>query len=150
MFLGLSVVGHAQMKVWDVFTSMPDTLCPFVDLQNRVCMVRIAGCDTVPNRLDGVSYLIDQTKYSLRVQIADGVEYGLLLHNDTITFIQTVCAPVCASIVKQYDSEWHYLQTITPPLKGVFVEAMLQDSAIIYKDNTPELLDEDEKKAYQR
>ncbi len=153
VLMGLSISVSAQVSVKDAFHMIPDTLCPFLDKQQRLYMIMKAEfgeLDTIENRLDGKSTIIELTQQTLRVQIADGVEYGFMVQNDTITFVQTMCAPVCASIVKQYDSEWLYLQTMTPPLKGIFVEAVLQDSAIVYKDNTPELLDEDEKKEYQR
>ncbi len=153
VLMGLSIGVSAQVSVKDAFHMIPDMLCPFLDKQQRFYMIMKAEfgeLDTIDNRLNGKSTIISLTPQTLRVQIADGVEYGFMVQNDTITFVQTVCAPVCASIVKQYDREWHYLQTITAPIQGVFVEAMLQDTTIVYKDNTPELLDEDEKKAYQR
>ncbi len=151
MLLGCSVVGNAQLTVRDAFVSMPDTLCPFLDVQQRAYLLNVAPIgDTIPNRFDGQTVLKERTERTVGLQVADGVEYTIFLQNDTITFIQTACAPVCASVVKQYDAAWHYLQTITPSIQGIFVEAMLQDGTIVYKDNTPELLDEDEKKAYQR
>ncbi len=151
--MGLSIGVSAQVSVKDAFHTIPDTLCPFLDEQQRLYMVMKAEfgeLDTIDNRLNGKSTIIALTPQTLRVQIADGVEYGFMVQNDTITFVQTMCAPVCASIVKQYDSEWLYLQTKTHQQKGIFVEALLQDSAIVYKENTPELLDEDEKIEYQR
>ncbi len=151
MLLGCSVVGSAQLTVRDAFVSMPDTLCPFLDVQQRAYLLNVAPIgDTIPNRFDGRSVLKERTEQNIGLQVAEGVEYTLFVQNDTITFIQTACAPICASVVKQYDGEWRYVQTVRPSIQGVFVEAMLQDSAIVYKDNTPELLDEDERKAYQR
>ncbi len=153
LFLGswlLALGSFAQINVHEAFIAMPDTLCPFLDVQQRAFLANVASVsDTIPNRLNGKSAVIERTEQALRVHIADGVEYSLLVQNDTINFIQTVCAPVCASIVKQYTSDWQYLQTVAPTIQGVFVEAKLQDGTIIYQDNTPELLDEDEKKDYK-
>lgn len=144
-------MGQAQLTVRDAFVSMPDTLCPFLDVQQRVYLLNIALVgDTIPNRFDGQSVLKERKEHTLCLEIADGVEYTIFVQNDTIMLIQTACAPICASVVKQYDGGWHYLRTVSPSTQGVFVEAVLTDGVVVYKDNTSELLDEDEKKAYQR
>ncbi len=154
LFLGswlLALSAFAQTNVRDAFIVMPDTLCPFFDTQQRAYMVnRALVGDTIANRLNGKSVITEQTDSTLRIHIAEGVEYTLRMHTDTITFIQTVCAPVCASIVKQYKADWTYLHTVPAPIQGIFVEATLQGGSIVYHDNTPELLDDNEKKEYKQ
>ncbi len=151
LLISVSCIAQAQIRVQEAFLTMPDTLCPFLEKQQRYYLLTSAQeekYDTVVNQFNGKSTLIQQTANTLRIHIADGIEYDLLTQHDTITFIQTACAPICSSIVKQYTADWQYIRTITLPLPGTFVEAQLQDGKIIYHDNTPALLDENEKKEY--
>ncbi len=151
LLLGVSFIGNAKISLHDAFISMPDTLCPFLEIQQRSFLANVSSLsDTIPNRLNGETAVIERTEQMLRVFITEGVEYDLLLQNDTIIFIQTVCAPICSSVVKQYDSNWNYLNTVVPTIQGTFVEAKWQNGTIVYQDNTPELLDEEEKKEYKR
>ncbi len=156
LFLGfglLALGSSAQINVRDAFLTMPDTLCPFLDKVQRYYLLTAAAegtLDTVQNRFNGESSIIELQPNVLRVHIAEGVEYDLLIQTDTITLIQTVCAPICASVVKQYDSLWQYLRTIHPSITGMLIEAELRGEDIVYKDNTPDLLDEDEKQEYKQ
>ncbi len=151
IFVCLSLNMIAQIRVQDALLTMPDTLCPYLTVAQRGYLLQLSKTnerDTVINNFGGKSTLVDITNNTLQLHIAEGITYTLLTANDTITFIQTACAPICSSIVQQYTSDWKYIQTITPSIKGVFVEAIVEDGVIRYADNTPDLLDEDEKREY--
>ena len=58
-----------------------------------------------------------------------------LVGSDSIIVIQTVCAPICSSCVRVYNKEWHYLGTMTAPIKTIFPEAYIEDGKLHWRDN---------------
>lgn len=73
----------------------------------------------------------------------------LILTADSIYVIETACAPICSSVVRLINSKGNMLQTLPCPFPhAVFPEAYFEGKEIKWRDNTPELLDEDEKKIY--
>lgn len=79
-------------------------------------------------------------------------------YQDSILVVQTVCAPICSSIARVYDKDGHVLREIPSPYPhAVFPEAELiypdNDSTstpdILWRDNTPLMLDDIEKKQEQ-
>lgn len=73
----------------------------------------------------------------------------LKLSTDSIYVIETACAPICSSVVRLINSKGNVLQTLPCPFPhAVFPEAYFEGKEIKWRDNTPELLDEDEKKIY--
>lgn len=67
-----------------------------------------------------------------------------LVTGDSIIVIHTVCAPVCSSCARVYNKEWHLIGTITPPFRSPFPEAYIEDGRPLWRDNYPQLKDEDE------
>ena len=51
--------------------------------------------------------------------------------------IQTVCAPVCSSIVYMYDADGSRIRTVLPPSHLTFAEAYMEGDSIKWTDNTP-------------
>lgn len=72
-----------------------------------------------------------------------------LIVGDTAIVITTACAPICSSVARAYayvNKEWHYIRRIDPPFKhAVFAEAYIEDQQLRWRDNTDEMLDEEEK-----
>jgi len=75
----------------------------------------------------------------------------LVVRADSIIVIETACAPICSSIVRIYNKEWRMIGDIPSPFSdAVFPEAFIENNAIHWRDNTGELLDEEEKKAIEQ
>lgn len=73
-----------------------------------------------------------------------------LITGDSIIVIHTVCAPVCSSCARVYNKEWQLIRTLTPPFQSPFPEAYIEDGKLLWRDNYPQLLDEEERKLYRR
>ena len=58
-----------------------------------------------------------------------------LLTNDSILVIHTVCAPICSSHVRVYNTEWQYLGALKAPFKSAFPEAYIENNKLIWRDN---------------
>lgn len=147
-----SVIGCVAQSVADVFLTMPDDLCPYLNTRQRLYLLEYAKAgttDSVVNMFDVPSSVLEYKEDLLRLQIVDGIEYDLFLHADTLYFVQTACAPICHSVVKAYDKQWNLLRNIVPPIQATFVEAVIKDGQLQYIDRTPLLLDEEERKYYQ-
>ena len=56
---------------------------------------------------------------------------------DSVVIIHTLCAPICSSCMCVYNKDWHFLGTITPPIKTTFPEAYIQDGKLLWRDNDP-------------
>lgn len=67
-----------------------------------------------------------------------------LVTGDSIIVIHTVCAPVCSSCARVYNKEWTLIGTITPPFRSPFPEAYIEDGRLLWRDNYPQLLDDNE------
>ena len=75
--------------------------------------------------------------------LQDTVGLNLSFSTDTLRLedmtmvIQTVCAPVCSSVVIIYNEDNEKIGTIIPPKDMVFAEAHFTADSITWTDNTP-------------
>lgn len=146
--VGLAV---AQMPAGQLFLSMPDSLCPYLDMKQRVVMLEYANqgvTDSVENLFGGKSVVTYKSDECLQVQVAEG--FGLTLFVDSTSFvlIQTACAPLCSSIVKRYVANWIFVEEIKPQKQTMLQKAEILDGRISWSDQTLLLLDDEEKKFY--
>jgi len=84
------------------------------------------------------NYTRFQTKDSCTIEVLD---YG-----DSALVVQTVCAPICSSNARVYNMDNKVIRTIRPAVDGVFPYAWIEDGVLRWRDNTVEMLDEQEKK----
>ena len=71
----------------------------------------------------------------------------LVLNNDSVLVVVTVCAPVCSSYVMVENAKGEEKGEIRPPFpEAVFPEAYIEDRRLKWRDNTWMILDEDEKR----
>jgi len=71
-----------------------------------------------------------------------------LVKGDTAIIITTACAPICSSIARVYainNKEWNLVGTLTGDSTLVFPEAYFEEQQLKWRDNTPELLDDEGK-----
>lgn len=149
---------HALSPV-EAFFSMPDELCPYFNRAQKMVLCnqleaarkenRSDSLYAVPNLFGTESVPLELTDSLLRIQITDGVEYSWWVCADGIVFVQTVCAPVCSSVVGLYDAGWTWLHDLKPDMEALFVSAHVENGKLVYTDETPLLLDEEEKKHYK-
>jgi len=83
-------------------------------------------------------------------QLTDSpVKKDTLMSGDTATVITTVCAPICSSIARVYainNKEWLLVHTLMGDSTMVFPEAYFEQQQLRWRDNTPEMLDDEEKR----
>ena len=71
----------------------------------------------------------------------------LVLNNDSVLIIVTVCAPVCSSYVTVENAKGDEIGKIRSPfLDAVFPEAYIEDRRLKWRDNTWMMMDEDERR----
>lgn len=96
--------------------------------------------------LGGTSVVETESGSYSRIRMADSCYIEVLNYSDSILLVQTVCAPVCSSLARVYNKEWQIIREVYPPQECIFPFATIQDGRIMWKDNTGEILDEEEKK----
>ncbi len=142
---------NAQLPIGQLLLSMPDSLCPYLDMKQRVVLLEYANQnmkDSVDNIYGGKSAILDKTDNYLSLAVADGFTIELLSDSASYYLIQTACAPICSSIVKQYVANWIFVEEVKPEKPTVFQKATVEDGKIVWIDETPLLLDDEEKKYY--
>lgn len=95
-----------------------------------------------PNRIaeDG-NYQCYQTKDSSIIEVLDYGKKALV--------VETVCAPICSSHAHIYDTQTNkVIRQVKPTVNGVFPYAWIEDGSLHWRDNTVEILDDQEKKDY--
>lgn len=115
LVIGLLMLAFtAQAQIEQVWVSMPDSLCPYLNVQQRKFMLDYAlrgSLDTIPNQLQGRSCIeqLDRTHNILRVRLTSALTAELQAGTDTITLIETVCAPLCSTLTRHYNYAWMLL-----------------------------------------
>lgn len=93
--------------------------------------------------------LLDITLSTLvSVGHADNTTIATQDMGDSIIAIQTVCEPICSSVVYVFRPNGTLLHTIpAPDANAIFPEAQFtEEHTIRWTDNTPTMLDDEEKK----
>lgn len=104
-----------SQKSLDVFVSIPDSLCVYLDKNERQAMVTEALSNKgegINNKLNGVSSILwftDDCAF-INLSVSSTLQLRILPSSDgtsTVCLINTVSAPASESIIKFYDSEWN-------------------------------------------
>ncbi len=111
----ISFTLQAQKDVADYFVDMPLYLIPTLESSYRMELVenyQTSGKDTVQNMFGTTVKLLslDTLNQHIRLQATTNSKFEMQLfkqNNDTIIgIINTVCAPICSSYIKFFDTEW--------------------------------------------
>lgn len=98
----------------------------------------LTAMDAVPGfEVNDGNYQRYLTKDSCIIEVLD---YG-----DSALVVHTVCAPICSSHAKVYGKGDKVIRDIKPAVTGVFPYAWIENGALHWKDNTAEMLDDEEK-----
>ena len=107
-----------RAQIAQVWVGMPDSLCPYLNIQQRKMLLdnALKGIfDSIPNQLGGSSQIeaVDKANNSIRVRLTRSLTMQLSLQvdtlqleNTTIRLEQTLCAPICSTLIRQYSLSW--------------------------------------------
>ena len=90
--------------------------------------------------------IVDEGNYQ-RYLTQDSCTIEVLDYGRTALVVQTVCAPICSSSARVYNTKSNkVVKDIKPTVEGVFPYAWIENGHLYWKDNTAEMLDEQERK----
>ena len=70
----------------------------------------------------------------------------VLEYPDSALVVETVCAPICSSTARVYNKVSNALIRVVPPTcSGIFPYAWIENGELHWRDNTEQILDEEEK-----
>jgi len=78
--------------------------------------------------------------------ISDSCIVEVLDYTDSALVVQTVCAPICSSTARVFSKDNKLIRTIRPADMGIFPYAWIENDTLHWRDNTDQLLDDEEKK----
>ena len=82
--------------------------------------------------------VIDQGAYA-KVRLADSCYLETYHFGDSILLVQTVCAPLCSSVARMYDSQWTLLHPMPAPAAYTLPQAFIDSNgAIRWQENYKE------------
>ena len=82
--------------------------------------------------------VIEQGAYA-KVRLADSCYLETYHYGDSILLVQTVCAPLCSSVARMYDSQWTLLHPILAPDAYTLPQAFIDSNgAIRWQENYTE------------
>ena len=82
--------------------------------------------------------VIEQGAYA-KVRLADSCYLETYHYGDSILLVQTVCAPLCSSVARMYDSQWTLLHPILAPDAYTLPQAFIDSNgAIRWQENYKE------------
>ena len=74
--------------------------------------------------------VIEQGAYA-KVRLADSCYLETYHYGDSILLVQTVCAPLCSSVARMYDSRWTLLHPIPAPDAYTLPQAFIDSNGDI-------------------
>lgn len=80
--------------------------------------------------LDG-SPEVEARNNSYFVKLADSCYLETYHYGDSILLVQTVCAPLCSSVARMYDSQWTLLHPIPAPNAYTLPQAFIDENGTI-------------------
>ena len=73
---------------------------------------------------------IEEGAYA-KVRLADSCYIETYHYGDSILLVQTVCAPLCSSVARMYDSRWTLLHSVPAPDTYTLPQAFINTNGII-------------------
>lgn len=127
-------------NVEQAFLTIPQDLCPFFDVRTAYQMLNLAKSgveDSTINFFGGKSRVMMVLPDQITLAVADSITYDVCVTDSSIVYIQTVCVPVCNSIVRRYDSQWHNEVRLYPPFEAPFCKSVFEADTLRWIDTTP-------------
>ena len=73
---------------------------------------------------------IEEGAYA-KVRLADSCYIETYHYGDSILLVQTVCAPLCSSVARMYDSQWTLLHPVPAPDTYTLPQAFINNNGTI-------------------
>ena len=73
---------------------------------------------------------VSEDKSSIKLHIAQGVSFIIIVTDERLYLIREYCAPLCSSLVTTYDFMWSDEQAILPPEDYILPLATLHNGKI--------------------
>lgn len=73
---------------------------------------------------------IEEGAYA-KVRLADSCYLETYHYGDSILLVQTVCAPLCSSVARMYDSQWTLLHPVPAPEAYTLPQAFINENGTI-------------------
>ena len=73
---------------------------------------------------------IEEGAYA-KVRLADSCYLETYHYGDSILLVQTVCAPLCSSVARMYDSHWTLLHPVPAPDAYILPQAFINSNGTI-------------------
>jgi len=115
----------SRAQIAEVWLSMPDSLCPYLNEQQRLSMLQFAKAgltDTIENQLEGTTYFdsVALDRNYIAVQMTSNLQVVLTIDkaadgSEQLCMRQTICAPICSTITTWYDFAWNMLRREKEP-----------------------------------
>lgn len=133
ILLTVSCLCTSAQQVAEVWISMPDSVCPFINEQQRLSLIQYAKAgltDTIVNQFDGKTYLdsVDLQNNYISAQITANMRMELTTEriivlqvedeavvDECIRIRTTVCAPICSTFTTWYDFVWNIIKREKSP-----------------------------------
>lgn len=120
----------AKEPIHAYWLAMPDTLCPYLTLTQRQNMLmqvwnHQGKRDSVDNQLDGRSYLDTLSNSYLKLTHSPLFAEELSFLGDTLVLTHNLCAPKCATFIRYYDLDWHFLGVHFSPFPPLSAEEQI-------------------------
>ena len=81
---------------------------------------------------------IEEGAYA-KVRLADSCYLETYHYGDSILLVQTVCAPLCSSVARMYDSHWTLLHPVPAPEAYTLPQAIINENGnICWQENYEE------------
>lgn len=182
MCLLISFTGQSK-NIVDYFLDMPLTLMPTLESSYRVELVenyQQLQRDTLQNRFGTTVKLLklDTLNQNIAVRSTSSSRFEMQVfehqNNTLIGIINTVCAPICSSYIKFYDTDWNEVKVDFPKfsykswynsnisdelkknvdqlLKMSFIELFFDPfkKVVLVKNNSFDYLSEEDKKSIDK
>ena len=115
MAISFSQASADGVKIRDVFREMPDSLMPYLSLNNRLDFIDFIDSGMkaeVRNTLGGTSEMTSMADDSLSIRMSDGLRVDMLVMDSTVVMIETflVDSIYGESKVCYFTTQWQPLQ----------------------------------------
>ena len=115
MAITFSQASADGVKIRDVFREMPDSLMPYLSLNNRLDFIDFIDSDMkaeVHNMLGGTSEMTSMSDDSLTIRMSNGLRVDMLVMDSTVVMIETflVDSIYGESKVSYFTTQWQPLQ----------------------------------------
>ena len=115
MAITFSQASADGVKIRDVFREMPDSLMPYLSLNNRLDFIDFIDSDMkaeVHNMLGGISEMTSMADDSLTIRMSNGLRVDMLVMDSTVVMIETflVDSIYGESKVSYFTTQWQPLQ----------------------------------------